>query len=268
MGDGEFLEESVVLFDESLTELGGVCGLLDVHCVDLAGEDLAEIGDVALDGSGAVLGQVDDLGDGLAFDEEQATDLFLVGEGRPHVVDGTASGEELAVRGLPLGDVFADRGGCGLEHKREFGCGDAAALLIDLQAGAGDALTLDVSEAFTVATLLGFVLGQQGDDHRDHACLGDGLAVGGDFVFGDADPGGLALAQVRGGGEEAMDHLDDALHHRAPGAFAGKLRKLVGKEGFQGAGKGLLHRRAIGFEQVLLRGLRVGQPAWDGERIH
>ena len=85
------VEEAVIFLDESLAEFGSVGGLQDGESLGLAGEDLAEVGDVAVDGPGAVLGQVDDLGDGLALDEEETADLLLVGQGRSHVVDGAAT---------------------------------------------------------------------------------------------------------------------------------------------------------------------------------
>jgi hypothetical protein len=37
------------------------------------------------------------LGDRIALDEEEAADLLLVGQGRSHVVDGAAPGQELPV---------------------------------------------------------------------------------------------------------------------------------------------------------------------------
>ena len=49
VGDGVFVEEAVVFFDESLAEFGGSGGFLDGESFGFAGEYLAEIGDAAAD---------------------------------------------------------------------------------------------------------------------------------------------------------------------------------------------------------------------------
>ena len=93
VGDGVFIDQSMIFFDESSTEFGCNGGFLDGESFGFAEEDLAEIGDVAIDGAFAVFGDVHDLTDGFSFEEKQFADLFLVGEGWAHVVDGAASRE-------------------------------------------------------------------------------------------------------------------------------------------------------------------------------
>ena len=61
VGDGVFVEEFVVFVDESLAELGGACGFFGCESFGFAGEDLSEIGDVAVDGLWAVVGESDGL---------------------------------------------------------------------------------------------------------------------------------------------------------------------------------------------------------------
>lgn len=182
----------MVFGDQSLAELGGSCGFLEVESCGFAGEDLAEIGDVAINGVGAVFGESHGFRDGLSFEEEQSADLLFVGKGGPHVVDGSAAGEELVVLLLPVGDVAADGGGGGLQHDGQFSGRDAAALGVGFIADTGDGVALDIAESFAVPALLGFVVGNEGDDHRHHARLGNRFAIGRGLVFRDADPGRLA----------------------------------------------------------------------------
>ena len=182
----------MVFSDQSLAELGGSCGFLEVESCGFAGEDLAKIGDVAINGVCAVFGESHGFRDGLSFEEEQSADLLFVGKGGPHVVDGSAAGEELVVLLLPVGDVAADGGGGGLQHDGQFSGRDAAALGVGFIADTGDGVALDIAESFAVPALLGFVVGNEGDDHRHHARLGNRFAIGRGLVFRDADPGRLA----------------------------------------------------------------------------
>jgi hypothetical protein len=52
VGDSVFIKEAVVFFHEWSAELGCECRLLGVKSIDFAGEHLAEVGDVAVDGLG------------------------------------------------------------------------------------------------------------------------------------------------------------------------------------------------------------------------
>ena len=61
VGDGVFVEEFVVFVDESWAEFGGACGFFWGESFCFAGEDLPEIGDVAVDGLWAVVGESDGL---------------------------------------------------------------------------------------------------------------------------------------------------------------------------------------------------------------
>ena len=91
VGDGVFVEESMVFFDQRLTEFGGEGGCFDAEAVGFAGEHLFEVGDVAVHGLDAVLGASTGFDDAAAFKEEQATDFFFVGQGWSEVVNGAAS---------------------------------------------------------------------------------------------------------------------------------------------------------------------------------
>ena len=85
----------MVFFDEALAEFGSYGGFLGDESFGFTKEDLAEIGDVAVDGAFPVFGDAHDLANGFPFKEEQFADFFLVGEGRAHVVNGSASREQL-----------------------------------------------------------------------------------------------------------------------------------------------------------------------------
>ena len=69
---------------------------------------MSEVGDVSVYGSGAVVGEVDWLADSFAFKKKESAYFLFVGEGWSHVVDGSASWEELVMFVLPFCDVFAD----------------------------------------------------------------------------------------------------------------------------------------------------------------
>ena len=70
VGDGVFVEEAVIFFDESLAEFGGSGGFLDGESFGFAGEDLAEIGDVAVNGLWAVVGESNGFGDGFSVEKQ------------------------------------------------------------------------------------------------------------------------------------------------------------------------------------------------------
>ena len=257
----------IVFGDQAWAELGGSCGFLEVEFCGFAGEDLAEIGDVAINGMGAVFGESHGFRDGLSFKKEQSTDFFFVGERGPHVVDGSAAGEELVLLLLPVGDVAPDGGGGGLQHDGEFGGRDAAALGVGFVADAGDGVALDIAESFAVPALLGFVIGNEGDDHRHHARFGNRFAIGRGLVFRDADPGRLASSQVGGGGEELMHKFSEALRDGAARTCAGKLWEFGAQKGFECAEEGLLHLRAIRFLQVVFKCHFIRKLTRDKERV-
>jgi hypothetical protein len=104
-GDCVFIKEPVIFLNKPWTEFGGSRCLLDIQPFRFAGEDLAEIGDVAIDGMCAVIGEPNGLGDSLSLQEEEPADLLLVGERRSHVVNRPSSRQQLVMLGLPNADI-------------------------------------------------------------------------------------------------------------------------------------------------------------------
>lgn len=92
----------MVFGDEALAEFGGACGFLGVESFGFAGEDLAEIGDVAIEGVGAVMGDAHGFGDGFSFEKQESADFFFMGQGGSHVVDAAAARQQLLVLFLPV----------------------------------------------------------------------------------------------------------------------------------------------------------------------
>ena len=90
VGDGVFVEESVVFFHQRLAEFGGEGGCFDAEAVGFAGEHLFELGDVAVHGLDAVLGASTGFDDAAAFEEQEPTDFFFVGKGWSEIVNGCA----------------------------------------------------------------------------------------------------------------------------------------------------------------------------------
>lgn len=94
-----FLYKPDVSFD-------GKGGLFGGHAPGPAQDDLPEGADVVLDGLEGVVGVAGDLFYGLLLDKELVNDDAFVGEGRSHIMNGGAAGENLVVFGLPFADVF------------------------------------------------------------------------------------------------------------------------------------------------------------------
>ena len=61
VGDGVLIEEFVVFVDESWADFGGACCFIGSESFYFTGKDLSEIGDVAVDGLWAVMGESDGL---------------------------------------------------------------------------------------------------------------------------------------------------------------------------------------------------------------
>ena len=115
--------------------------------------------------------------------------------------------------------------------------------------------------------MFGFVFCEEGDDDGDHAGFGDGFSVGGNFVFGDADPGGLALAEVGGRRKESVNHVDDALDDGTSSTIACYIGKLDRKECFSGAEESFLFCGAVGVAKVFFRRLFVGKATMNEKWI-
>ncbi len=70
VGDGVLIKEFVVFGDESWAEFGGSCGFIGGESFGFAGEDLPEIGDVAVNGLWAVVGESNGFGDGFSVEKQ------------------------------------------------------------------------------------------------------------------------------------------------------------------------------------------------------
>jgi hypothetical protein len=125
----------------------------------------------------------------------------------------------------------------------------------------------DVFEFFSGHAVFGVVCFHEVEDDADQSGLGDFLAVGAEFVFGDGWPDDLTLVEVAGGGEVAGDHVDEAAHHRDACTITGELWKFVGEVGEQSSFEGFVRLWFVVFGQVILLPFHGFLPAFLDFRL-